>query len=57
MWDDGMGATDGARHPWTAAAANACPPFPVAKGGLPYRVGQTRTFAEQVLKLRSSPAP
>jgi hypothetical protein len=57
MWDDTMGATDGARHPWTEAASHACPPFPVTSGGLPYRVGQTRTFAEQVLKPRRAPAP
>ena len=50
MWDDAMGATEGARHPWAGAAAHACPRFPQADGGLPYRVGQTRNFAEQVLK-------
>jgi hypothetical protein len=52
MWDEGLGATDGARHPWVVAAAHACPPFPLAAGGQPYRIGQTRTLAEQVLKPR-----
>ena len=52
MWDEGLGTTQGARHPWAMAAAHACPAFPRGSGGLPYRVGQTRTFAEQVLKPR-----
>jgi hypothetical protein len=52
MWDEAMGAGVGARHPWSMAAARACPPFPVTAEGHPDRVGQTRSFAERVLQPR-----
>ena len=49
MWDASLDTEPDARHAWTFAAAHACPAFPLL-GGQPYRIGQTRTFAEQVLR-------
>jgi hypothetical protein len=50
MMDRGQGNTAGARAPWSLAARNACPEFPIDGSRQSYQVGQTRNFVEKVLK-------
>lgn len=52
MIDLGQGDLSGFRSPWAYAAWNACPPFPEAKGGGPFRSHRTRDFVEEVVKIK-----
>jgi len=50
MMDRGQGAQSGGRSPWLLAEFHACPAFPKAPGGHPFKGYQTRNFVEKILK-------
>jgi hypothetical protein len=52
MMDRGQGNTSGGRSPWFWAAYYACPAFPLAPGGQPFKLDQTRDFVEKVLRIK-----
>ncbi len=52
MMDRGQGNTSGGRAPWLLAAKNACPAFPLAPGGHPFKMNQTRDFVEAALRIK-----
>ena len=52
MIDRGQGNRSGGRSPWLLAERNACPPFPQAPGGHPFKLNQTRDFVEKVLHIK-----
>ncbi len=52
MMDRSQGDTSGGRAPWLLAAYHACPAFPMAPGNHPFKMNQTRDFAEKVLHIR-----
>jgi hypothetical protein len=52
MMDRGQGNTSGERSPWLLAASHACPSFPVAPGGQPFKAYQSRDFVEKVLHIK-----
>jgi hypothetical protein len=52
MMDRGQGDTSGGRSPWPLAASHACPSFPVAPGGQPFKAYQSRDFVEKVLHIK-----
>ncbi len=54
MMDRGQGSTSGGRSPWLLAARHACPSFPVAPGGNPFKMDQTRNFVETVLHIKQT---
>jgi hypothetical protein len=49
MMDRGQGSTAGGRAPWSLAARNSCPEFPLDGSRQSYQIGQTRNFVEKVL--------
>jgi hypothetical protein len=52
MMDRGQGDISGGRSPWPLAASHACPSFPVAPGGQPFKAYQSRDFVEKVLHIK-----